>query len=418
MSMVLKCEEVRDRFSALWENELTPSERTEVKGHLDRCAECREEFARFEKTLRLLHSVEEKEVPESFLVGIYEKLEERKRKDLPAERTFWRWPNLPLRLKLPMQALAMVAIVFMALYLTKMTPGDLTRMKEVTESKPSLQEEKKAYGEIRTPASEKKSSDQLSLQRRADKIEKGEFPGRLKEKAKPGMREREPTSVANEPAAGASGITSQAPSNMAAAPATPKTEAERSSQSLAGKPEKTAETREALKQPEEKVSGDKPDLRSKFMTPSPARRSREAEAPLSLSAKTNKAEGASIVHETTGPGPKSSPELVLKISDRKEVLSRLQELMKEWGGEIRSVRGNRLLISFPGFHLSEFQKELGKMGSIAKAQERVDTTETPEKAVGGLGKKGKDSEEKDKESSWLEDSREGRILIRLVLEEE
>ena len=416
--MVVRCEEVRDRFSALWENELTLSERTELKGHLDLCAGCREEFARFEKTLHLLDSVEEKEVPEGFLAGIYEKIEERKGKDLPREGTFWRWSNLPIRFKLPMQALAMVAIVFMALYLTKMMPGDLTRMKDGSQSKPSLQEEKQTSGEIKTPAREEKKADQGLLREQADRIERGEVPGRLKEEAKTERHEQESEALANKPAAEASGISARAPSNVAAAPAAPKTEAERSSESLAGKPAKMAEVGEALKLPGEKASGEKPDLRPNAMTPSPARRPREAEAPVSLSAKMKKAEGASAAREATHPEPKPSQELVLKISDQKKVLSRLQDLMKEWGGEILSVDGNRLLISLPRFYLPEFQKELGKMGSIAKAQQRIDTTESLENAAGGLGKKGRESDEKDKESSRLEDSKEGQTLIGLVLEEE
>ena len=416
--MALRCEEVRDRFSALWENELTPSERTEMKGHLDLCAGCREEFARFEKTLQLLHSVEEKEVPEDFLAGIYEKIEGRKGKDLPPEGTFWRWPNLPIRFKLPMQALAMVAIVFMAFYLTKMIPGDLARIKEGTQSKPSVKEEKKPSGEIQTPAPEGKRADQWSLPKQADRIEKGEVLGSLKEEAKTGKLERESKTLANEPAAGVSGISVPAPSNMAAAPATPKTEAEESSKSLAGKPEKMAEAGDALKQSEERASGEKSDLRPKAMAPSPARRSREADLPPSLSAKMKKAEGASVARETSRPEPKPSQELVLRISDQKKVLARLQDLMKEWGGEILSVDRNRLLISLPRFYLPEFQKELGKMGSIAKAQQKIDTTESLENAAGGLGKKGRESDEKDKESSRLEDSREGQTVIRLVLEEE
>ena len=92
--------------------------------------------------------------------------------------------------------------------------------------------------------------------------------------------------------------------------------------------------------------------------------------------------------------------------------------MKEWGGEILSAEGNRLLISFPRFYLPEFQKELGKMGSVAEAQQRKDTTESLENAAGGLGKKGRGSDEKDKESSRLEDLKEGQTLIGLVLEEE
>jgi predicted anti-sigma-YlaC factor YlaD len=135
--MSLRCEEVRERFSALWESELSPSEQAEVKNHLELCPDCQKEYSRFDKTLRMLHSVEEQEVPGGFLPGIYEKIEERGRKGIPPEKASWRWLHLPLRLKLPMQALAMVAIVFLALYLTKMTPSELTRTKEVGESKPS-----------------------------------------------------------------------------------------------------------------------------------------------------------------------------------------------------------------------------------------------------------------------------------------
>jgi hypothetical protein len=416
--MALRCEEVRDRFSALWENELTPSERTELKGHLGLCAGCREEFARFEKTLQLLRSVEEKEVPGDFLAGVYEKIEERKEKHLPPEGTFWRWPNLPIRFKLPMEALAMVAIVFMALYLTKMMPGDLTRMKEVTQSKPSLQGEKKTSGDIQTPAIEERRADQRSPREQVDKIEKREVSGKVKEEGKTGSLERESKTLINEPAPGASRISARAPSDVAAAPAAPKTGAEKSSESLLVKPEEMAEARDALKRPEERASGEKPDLRPKAMAPSPARRSREADLPPSLSAKMKKAEGASAAMETTRPEPKPSEELVLKTPDQKKVHSRLQDLMKEWGGEILSVEGNRLLISLPRFHLSEFEKELGKMGSIAKARQRIDTAESLGNAAGGLGKKGRESDEKDKELSRLVDLKEGQTLIHLVLEEE
>jgi hypothetical protein len=69
--------------------------------------------------MRWLQSVGEVEVPDAFLPELLKKMEERKTivpDKKPTERGF----NFPLSLKLPVQAVAMVAIVFLVLYLTKM----------------------------------------------------------------------------------------------------------------------------------------------------------------------------------------------------------------------------------------------------------------------------------------------------------
>lgn len=43
--------QVRDRFSDYWEKALPERERQEVAAHLASCAECRAEYAAFEKTM-------------------------------------------------------------------------------------------------------------------------------------------------------------------------------------------------------------------------------------------------------------------------------------------------------------------------------------------------------------------------------
>ena len=75
----MDCEKARDRFSSLWETELTPFEEGVVKEHLSSCPECQREFDQFEKAMRWLHSVGEVEVPDEFLPELYKKMEERKR---------------------------------------------------------------------------------------------------------------------------------------------------------------------------------------------------------------------------------------------------------------------------------------------------------------------------------------------------
>ena len=150
----MDCKNVRDRFSSLWEKELMPSEEKIVREHLSSCPECQKEFERFEKTMGWLRSVGDVEVPEGFLPELYKKMEERKREAPPIEETRWQWFRHPFPLKLPAQAVAMVAIVFLVLYLTKMMPVERSRLKVAENSKPF----------VSAPLPSEKQIDQLPAQ--------------------------------------------------------------------------------------------------------------------------------------------------------------------------------------------------------------------------------------------------------------
>src|SRR5512147_978874 len=112
----MNCEKARDRFSSLWEKELAPFEEKVLKEHLSSCLECRREFEQFEKTMGWLRSVGEAEVPEGFLSELYKKRNE-KTGAIPLEKPGGKWFHFPLSFKLPAQAVAMVAVVFLVLYL-------------------------------------------------------------------------------------------------------------------------------------------------------------------------------------------------------------------------------------------------------------------------------------------------------------
>ena len=327
--MAPTCEEIRDRFSALREDELSPSGQAEVKGHLEFCSDCQKEFARFDKTLSMLHAVEEVEAPERFLSGIYEKIEKRRRKHPSSAWSLWRWPPLPNRLKLPIQALAMVVIVFLALYLTKMIPGDFATMKGPGEPRSSLSEGKREPVDTKTPALEEKIRDQVSVPKQADKERDGNVSGSLKEE---------------EP--------------------------------------------------------------RKEVAPSSAPRLKGAEAP-------QPAAPLSVSH-----WPEPSEEFVLKITDEKNALSHLRELVMQFGGETLNVERNRLLVSLPNASLAEFRKGLEDIGSFTKAQQQETSLKAPEAAVAASPGKGGEHEKKNEETKSPEPSREIRTLIRIVLEAE
>jgi hypothetical protein len=120
------CEKVREKFSLLLEGDLSPSEEKVIKEHLSSCPECQKDFEQFKKTMGWLHSVGEVETPEGFLSEVYKKLEDRKRTG-----SGQRWVHPLMRFKLPAQAVAMVAIVFVVLYLTKMIPMETPSSKKV-----------------------------------------------------------------------------------------------------------------------------------------------------------------------------------------------------------------------------------------------------------------------------------------------
>ena len=139
----MECEQVRDRFSSLLERELNPSEEKAVREHLASCSECQRDFEKFEKTIHWLHSIEEAEVPDGFLSEIHKKMEDQKKMGPMAGKVRPGWFNTLVRLKLPVQAVAMVAIVFLVLYLTKILPVETPHLMKEGEQKKASQSEVK-----------------------------------------------------------------------------------------------------------------------------------------------------------------------------------------------------------------------------------------------------------------------------------
>ncbi len=135
----MECEKVRDRFSSLQEEELNPSEERMIREHLSSCSSCQKEYVRFDQTIRWLHSVGEVEVPEGFLPGIYKKVENQKGTDATLEKAKSRGFLSPLSFRIPIQAAAMVTLLFLVLYITKMMPVETPHLKDAGPTKAPLQ---------------------------------------------------------------------------------------------------------------------------------------------------------------------------------------------------------------------------------------------------------------------------------------
>jgi hypothetical protein len=410
--MALRCEEVRERFSALWENELTPAERSEMKGHLDLCDGCREEFSRFEQTLQLLNSVEEVEVPEGFLAGVHEKLEERKRSGLAKARKGGGGLDLPPRFKLPIQAAAMVAVVFLALYLTKMMPGELRPAKDTAERSPQV-EEKSVPAGGRTAIPEEKKPEQRLLRQRENQVDKEEVSGSLKERERAERTESKPW---NAPAEAPGPLAPRTlKGSRVAESAAPAAGEKAVDQVTAGSLEKRAEEERAKLQ-EGYASGARPDLQVKA-APAPAiSRPKAAETPPPVPLKAKKEEKGSIA--LRGDAPVASRHLVLRTTDLRATLSSLQELVKQWGGEILEQKDKGLLVSLPASRVSEFQKGADEINSIVKAPAEAASEEKGENAGRGSIGKRRVVKEKDGEVDKALIPKESRTVIQIDLIEE
>ena len=356
----MDCKKVRDRFSSLWEKELTPIEKKIVKEHLSSCPACQREFEQFEKTMQWLHSVGEVEVPDEFLPELHKKMKERKR-ITPGEKATGKWFNFPPPLKLPVQAVAMVAIVFLVLYLTKMMPMEGYRPKETEQTS--------------SPLSLKEKSEQVLPQKEVERER-----GALKtppEAPRPKDVEQAKTAVPREERLEAYTPQVKAEAKKAEAPSS-KTE----------------------------VTGNQTfDLKEAARTRVP-------------SSEPEKVEKGLPTQEKLFMASKPPQEIVLRISDREKAISQLHELVKQVGGEIVTTEGNRFLASIPTGSFSEFEKELAGLSASADADKMV-----PQKHVAGSlrevqGVKKEEVDKKSKEPAKLATNEESRMIVRILLVQE
>ena len=349
----MECEKIREKFSSLLEGDLNPSEEKALKEHLHSCSACRKDFETFKKTIHWLHSVDEVEAPEGFLVEIYQKIEGRKGVGYRQE-----WIHRLMRLKLPAQAVAMVAILFAVLYITKMIPMETPRGKNVDVARTAPSEAKTdtrlAQKEVKT---EKQEIALLSKAPRTKEMEQEETPlsgGKEIEKgAIPKEREVSRDSVAYLPKA-------EAP-----------------------------QTKDAEK----------------------------AESPPSEPGKIGK--GVTL-ERGTSLAAKPPQEIILRVQDQEKAIAQLQGLVKEFGGEISRQEGDIVLAYLPTASYPQFEKKLEGMASPKKAEPAAPQQVAPRASK--ISPKSKEEESmgkvKEKEMGRSMADQAGRITVRILVVKE
>jgi len=175
----MNCHETRERLSGLLDDALDAPERTAVGAHLEGCPDCRLELDRLRATVSLLSRVERPRAPVGFVDRVM-----AADHPLPWYRRLGRRLFLPLNIKLPVQAAAMLLIAVLGVYLLQRTP-ELRDAARVEPETPAFRSE--PLGTTSAVPTPPPAPSQKDL--KAGKVDSGKFS----EPAPPASREAENT---------------------------------------------------------------------------------------------------------------------------------------------------------------------------------------------------------------------------------
>jgi hypothetical protein len=113
----MNCEEVQKYLSDFLDKSLDVERTQEIEGHLTACSLCNEEMASLAECQRLVSGLPVVELPLGFTNRVMARVRETAHRPSPWERLF-----LPLRIKIPLQATAVVLIAVLAAYIYQKEP--------------------------------------------------------------------------------------------------------------------------------------------------------------------------------------------------------------------------------------------------------------------------------------------------------
>jgi hypothetical protein len=113
----MTCDDIRALFSDVVDARLTPGEQAAWDAHLVTCADCRREWASFQRTLGLLQGLPRHRAPDGFVDRVMTAAYPQ-----PWARRLARRLFVPLRVKVPLEAAALALLAVIGVYLVQRTP--------------------------------------------------------------------------------------------------------------------------------------------------------------------------------------------------------------------------------------------------------------------------------------------------------
>jgi hypothetical protein len=122
---MVKCKDIKELLPSYLDDFLEPEKKKIIEEHLCSCSQCSKELADLKKAMQMLQEIEEVDTPPWFKQQIMARVrqEAAEKKEGFFKRLFY-----PLHVKIPVQALAMVLVAVIALYLYKAAGPEATRM--------------------------------------------------------------------------------------------------------------------------------------------------------------------------------------------------------------------------------------------------------------------------------------------------
>ncbi len=133
----MRCDEIRRRLSEYLDGELPPEGRQSVEEHLSGCEGCRKELSELELTLGHLRSLHEVEPPPFYTQSVMRRVREEAR----AKPGLLRKLFFPLRVKLPIEAMAVALVAVVAVYVFKAMGPEVAMRPPTVASAPETADE-------------------------------------------------------------------------------------------------------------------------------------------------------------------------------------------------------------------------------------------------------------------------------------
>jgi pyruvate/2-oxoglutarate dehydrogenase complex dihydrolipoamide acyltransferase (E2) component len=130
-----KCGDIEDRLTAYLDGYLETAERQTVEEHLSTCPDCLHKIEELKRTRAILADLDEVDPPP----GLTEKIMSRIHEEEERKAGFFRRLFFPLHVKIPVQALATVFVVVLAVYVFRSTLHETTNLERPSAPPPAVE---------------------------------------------------------------------------------------------------------------------------------------------------------------------------------------------------------------------------------------------------------------------------------------
>ncbi len=127
----MECKDIRKGLSAYIEKTVTPKQKAAIDAHLKQCKRCRHYLADLKRTIKYMRQLEEVEPPR----WLAQRVMTRVRAEAEAKQRIWQRLFLPVHIKLPLEAIAVIFIAVGVIYIFKTMQPQMQLARIPTETK-------------------------------------------------------------------------------------------------------------------------------------------------------------------------------------------------------------------------------------------------------------------------------------------